>query len=217
MNSFRKAWGAACLVIFVSIAFAQERSGSQSGRDANLIRRVQEFHEARKRKDYETAQKYLSADARVWFEKKEGAGAPWTLKGGRWAHWDGYFNGRTEYSDWKVEGSMVTCTANETNDYYRLLDWHPWPMRFTWWFNESDKLTGFLIQSLRGSGTTRSRLEEFKKWAALHRPEELRHLMPEGEIDPTGDRPQRWRRILIEWRKAAGLPPVELGPPGEDR
>lgn len=215
MQNFRNAWGAVCLGLFLLITLTLARSESQSNKDENLIRKVQEFQAARKRKDYESAQNYLSSNARIWYEQREGDGEPWTIKGGRWAHWDSYFNGRTEYSRWKAEGRMVTATANETNDYYRLLDWHPWPMKFTWWFDARGKLTGFLIQSIRGEGATGSRLEEFKKWAALHSPEELRHLMPEGEIDPTGDRPERWRKILIEWRKAAGLPAVELGPPGK--
>ena len=34
--------------------------------------------------------------------------------------------------------------------------------------------------------------------------------MPSGRIDPTGDRPQRFRAVLEEWRRAAKLPAVEL-------
>ena len=34
--------------------------------------------------------------------------------------------------------------------------------------------------------------------------------MPGGRIDPTGDRPQRFHALLVEWRKAAGLSPVVL-------
>jgi len=34
--------------------------------------------------------------------------------------------------------------------------------------------------------------------------------MPGGRIDPTGDRPERFHAILLAWRKAAGLPPIEL-------
>jgi hypothetical protein len=204
-----------CLAIVLTIIYAQANSEPQSDTNANVIQRVQEFNAARMRKDYDTARNYLSPDARVWYERREGAGEPWTVKGGTWAHWDGYFNGKTEYSDWKADGLIVTATANETNDYYRLLDWHPWPMKFTWWFNESGKLSGFLVQAVKGKGSTGSRLEEFKKWAASNNPEELRYLMPNGNIDPTGDRAERWRKILIEWRKAVRLPPVELGPPGE--
>lgn len=33
--------------------------------------------------------------------------------------------------------------------------------------------------------------------------------MPDGEIDPTADHPERFRTLLTEWRNAAGLPPIE--------
>jgi hypothetical protein len=33
--------------------------------------------------------------------------------------------------------------------------------------------------------------------------------MPEGEIDPSGDHPGRFRRLLNSWRRAAGLEPIE--------
>ena len=34
-------------------------------------------------------------------------------------------------------------------------------------------------------------------------------VMPDGAIDPTGDRPQRMRALLVEWRAAVGLPALE--------
>ena len=37
--------------------------------------------------------------------------------------------------------------------------------------------------------------------------------MPGGRFDPTGDRAQRFGAILMEWRKAAGLPPIDLPAP----
>ena len=37
--------------------------------------------------------------------------------------------------------------------------------------------------------------------------------MPGDRFDPTGDRPQRFHAILVEWRRAAGLPPIDLPAP----
>jgi hypothetical protein len=33
--------------------------------------------------------------------------------------------------------------------------------------------------------------------------------MPGGEIDPAGDHPERFRRLLNRWRQASGLPMIE--------
>ncbi len=52
----------------------------------------------------------------------------------------------------------------------------------------------------------KGRFEEFEAWAKEHDPEELAYLFPGGKIDPTGDRPQRFRAILERWRQAIGEP-----------
>lgn len=202
------------LLIFVSDTTAQTTAESQSAPSDRLSRRVQNFYAAKDRKDKEAARRFLAADARMWFNKKEGPGEPWSVSGGTWDHWDTYFNGHTTYSEWKVEGNAVTATGVETNDYYRLLDWHPWPMKLTWWFNESGRMTGFLVQQVAGKGGTGSRLTEFTEWGKDHHPVALRYLMPKGDIDPSADRPERWRKLLVRWRNEVGLPAVNLSPPG---
>jgi hypothetical protein len=34
--------------------------------------------------------------------------------------------------------------------------------------------------------------------------------MPEDEVDPSGDRPPRYRALLNRWRESAGLETIEL-------
>ncbi|HEX3110025.1 MAG TPA: hypothetical protein VHU41_13105, partial [Thermoanaerobaculia bacterium] len=55
-------------------------------------------------------------------------------------------------------------------------------------------------------GKETSRMEEFRAWAAVHDPTELEYLMPKGKLDPTGDRPERWKALLVRWREAVRLP-----------
>jgi hypothetical protein len=55
-------------------------------------------------------------------------------------------------------------------------------------------------------GETVSRLDEFREWARREHPEELEYVMPKGRIDPTADRAERFKLLLLEWRKAIGLP-----------
>ena len=45
-------------------------------------------------------------------------------------------------------------------------------------------------------------MKEFKEWARANHPDELAYLMPKDRLDPTGDRPERWRVMLDEWRKS---------------
>lgn len=141
-------------------------------------------------------QSLLAPDARMFFGKREGTGM---LLGrtDEWSHWDTYFHGHSEMYDWKVDGHVVTAMGRETNDFYRLTEWNAPPFRMTWWLDDQQRITAILFEPL---GKPTSRFDEVKAWARQHHPEELAYLMPKGEIDPTGDRPERWKVLLEEWR-----------------
>ena len=167
---------------------------------------VREFAQARAEGDKAMALTCLSDTSKIWFEKKEGPGRPWKMDG-PWANWDDFFKSRRTYRDWKVEGNAVSAICNEMNDYYLLLERQPHPLRLTWWLDDENKIAAYLVQPL-SEEHAKSRLKEFEEWAKKNRPEELDYLMPGGETNPEGDRPERWKKILIEWRKAAGLMPI---------
>ena len=170
-----------------------------------LIHRVKAYHNARAADDVAAEAAFLSPDARTWYESRTGEGEPLKPgRSGRYAHWDAFFHSKPVLSDWVVRGREVTATVHETNDFYRLLDWKPNPYQMTWWFDDQDRISGVMIRSLPGKET--SRLQEFRAWATLHQPAELEYLMPKGKLDPTGDRAERFKALLVEWRAAAGLP-----------
>lgn len=166
----------------------------------NNIRTVKNFRAAKARGDEAAVQRYVAPGARIWFEKKDGPGEPFGKGGGSWDHWDQYFHARTTLSDWKEEGRSVTAVAHETNDFMKMLDWRPAPYIVTYWLDDSNRIAEVLIKSLPWK--TINRLPEFEAWAAATHPRELEYLMPGGKLDPTGDRPERWRAILEEWRAA---------------
>ena len=165
-----------------------------------MIRRVQEYRDARARGDVAAEASYLAPDARMFYEERKGDGEPLTAgRGGRYAHWDDYFHSTSTLTDWTLIDGGVRATVHETNDFYRLLDWKPVPYTMTWWLDDAGRVTAALVKG--GEGKATSRMDEFKSWAEAHHPDELRYLMPNGRIDPTGDRPERWRAILEEWRR----------------
>jgi hypothetical protein len=162
------------------------------------VRTIQAFRAARERGDDVAMRSYLAPDARMWFEKREGPGNP--LGGNElWRHWDLYFHGHSTFTDWKVNGNVVTAIGNETNDFYTLTDWKPAPFRQTWWLDEQGRITGILLESL---GKQTSRFREAVAWGKAHHPDEIAYLMPKGEIDPSGDRAERWKVLLEEWRRS---------------
>jgi hypothetical protein len=188
-------------------------------KDALEIAKVQALLAARKAGDEPAARALMAPDARIWFEKKSGPGEPWGLVT-KWTHWDEYFHSQTNYSGFREAGDAVTADGVEINDFYRLIERPPQKFRATWWVDASGKIAGFLFEPRGSTAPGEDRLEQFKAWARQANPAELEYLMPGGRFDPTGDRAERFKSILLEWRKAAGLPPVETSaspakaPPG---
>ena len=167
----------------------------------DALHRVRAYRNARARGDAAAEARYLAPGARMYFEEKTGLGEPLKAgKSGSWAHWDDYFRSQVSLTDWKVEGNMVSAVVHETNEFYQLLEWEPRPYRMMWWVDDSGRITEALVQRIPGP-KVKSRLDEFKAWAREHHPEELAYLMPGDRIDPTGDRPERVRRILDDWRR----------------
>lgn len=168
------------------------------------VDRVKAYRAAHDRGDVAAEAAFLAPGARIFYERREGEGDPLTAgRSGRYAHWDEFFRSRTTLTDWKEEGDAVSATVHESNDFYRLLDWTPRPYRMTWWLGADGRITAAMVESIPGE--TKSRMKEFQEWARANRADELAYLMPNGRIDPTEDRAERFKKILLEWRKAAGL------------
>jgi imidazolonepropionase-like amidohydrolase len=186
--------------------------------DALGIAKVRALMAARRKGDEGAARALMGPDPRIWFDERSGPGEPWGLVT-KWTHWDEYFRSRNDYSNFREAGDVVTADGIEINDFYRLIERPPQKFRGTWWIDESGRIAGFLYAPRGSTGSGEDRLPEFQAWARKTNPAELDYLMPGGRFDPTGDRPERFKAILLEWRKAAGLPPVETGsapkaPPG---
>jgi hypothetical protein len=174
------------------------------------VRTAESFREARKRGDLDAARAYLGDDPRVWYGQREGEGSPWRLEGGRWKGWDDYFNGTSEVGDWTVGDRSISALVWETNDYFRLCEAGPTPWTLTYFFDSDGRIEGTMVSSApEGVEGDRGRREEFDGWLKRTHPEEYEYLRPGGNIDPTGDRPQRTRAMLLEWRREVGLPPIE--------
>ncbi|MGH7457390.1 MAG: hypothetical protein ACRENG_38935, partial [bacterium] len=179
----------------------------EKNEDPPLIKKVKAYRQANSEHDTALVQALLAKGAARWYEKKEGSGIPIKPAGkGPWSDWDEYFKGSSQVESYKVDSSQVTIRLMEINDFYRLIERGPAPVNLTYYFDADEKITGILVFS---AGKTADRFDEFKKWAAKNRPDDLKYLMPEGEIIPTLDRAKKWRSILNEWRKSLGLPVIE--------
>jgi hypothetical protein len=180
-----------------------------SGDDPN-IEAARRFRKLLAAKEYKQARSMMTENPRRWFNQRQGEGRPWIVKPGAkgpWAKWDEHFRSRKEELRWESGKNNATLFMKETNDYFQLLERGWVTTEIIYLFDNAGKIEGLLIRATgkRPPGRT----EEFLKWAREHHPGELEYLMPGGDIDPTGDRPGRFRTLLNKWRKSAGLPVIE--------
>lgn len=145
---------------------------------------------------------------RAGMKKKEGSSIPIKPAGkGPWSDWDEYFKGSSQVESCKVDSNQVTIRLMEINDFYRLIERGPAPTNLTYYFDTEGKSAGILI--FRNVKPKADRFDEFKKWTEKNHPDDLKYLMPEGEIVPTLDRAKKWRVALNKWRKSIGLATIE--------
>ena len=166
-----------------------------------LMRNWQAYRAAKKSGDYALAATFLDDDARIWFGKKEGEGRPLRARGGPYKDWDKEFNSRSTRRNVRVEGRTITYLSQEVNDYYRLLEGAMSEALITYYFDDAGKITGMLYRSAPTNiKPPPGRRDEFERWAG----EKYPGLLDSDEMEiPTN--PRRWRELLVEWRRDAGL------------
>ena len=167
------------------------------------------YREARKAKDTQRIASYLAEESRIWFDKKEGPGELRKPSGdGPWTEWDREMKSTSKTHEYEVIGNELVIVVSETNDYFKLLDRKPKPYLTTYWFDADERIEGMLVSSMPKEANNNGRFEEFKAWADEHYPGVLDELEPDGRIIPSKVNAIRWRKLLIEWREAAGLPEI---------
>lgn len=199
-----------CAILLTIITLA---GGPGCARDNRLVT-IDAYRDARAAGEYEAAEAYLGEDPRVWFEQREGPGAPLVLGGGRWASWDDHFRSASTAGEWHLEDDRAWAIVTETNDYYRLTGRAFGRYRHTYFFDRDGRIVGSMVSAAPDAiephevALTTSRFDEFEQWAQTHEPEEFAYLVPDGRLDPTGDRPPRMRALLNAWRIDIGLEPI---------
>lgn len=178
--------------------------------NGSLVARAMHFRALVAQEDYRLARALMAADPIRWWGNRDDGGQPWTIgkrTPGPWSDWDGHFRSEKTIMGWREGPNHATATIRETNDYYRLLHRGWVTNEATYFFDEAGRIEGLLIRAVgeRPRGLT----DEFLEWARANDPEELEELMPGGEIDPSGDHPRRFRRLLNRWRRASGLELIE--------
>ncbi|MBK9013693.1 MAG: hypothetical protein IPM82_06175 [Saprospiraceae bacterium] len=194
--------------ILLKIGCGQPSANEEKYQGVNHLAVIKQFLEARKLKDKDTYMRMVAPGMKVWYEEKKGKGKDWNPESA-WTKWDEFFNAEKRYSVFTQDSNAVTVIVYEINDFYKLIDREESPVRLTWWLNSEGKIEGYLVKSL-SSSTAFGSLNAFEAWAKENHPAELAYLMPDGNINPEGDRPARWKKILLDWREKNGLPDLGI-------
>ena len=202
MKIFSHALG----IVPVCVA-ASAAAVSLTGCTHPLTKSLDEYRAAKKRGDYAAAGRYLADDARIWFGRKEGDGAPLRARGGPYADWDKEFRSTSTRTTPRVEGRTITYESTEINDFYRLTNRTPTPALITYYFDDTGKITGMFYRGKDAKPKQPpppDKYDEFKAWAAKRYPA----LLDSDEMSIPNN-PKRWRALLVEWRADVGLPVIE--------
>ena len=198
------------LILIIAVCVCLSLSCST---DDDKVHIAEAFRAARQARNYNEAAKFVSSNARIWFDTKEGEGSLLNAGAGPWVDWDTHFNSSGSHGEWFVDTDSIWTIVTETNDYYRLIERRtPSQYRATYYFNKDGKIQGYLISDPypgQPPVTKVDRFEEFKSWAKTIHSEEWNYLRPGSKIDPTGDRAKRTRKLLTLWRAEMGLPAIE--------
>jgi len=200
--------------IAVAALVLRVAAGDVAGPPRARVEVIEAYKSAKQARDSERIAACLAPDARMWFEKREGPGRPIRRDtgGGPWAEWDRYFRASSRrVGEYEGGDEWVRVRVEETNDYYRLLDRPPKRHDATYFFDADGRIEGILIAGVPQEEGSRGRYDAFETWARQAHPGALEALMPEGDIVPSLANARSWRALLVEWRTAAGLEPVDLG------
>ena len=176
---------------------------SVEGRYVSLAK---DFRAKVKAKDYDEAHAMMASSAHRWFEKREGDGEVWTVgpdANDPWKGWDEHFRSESVDRGWKEGDHSATLTIHETNDFYKLEERGGSTTELWYFFDDAGRINGLMIHGVSEDAVGLQ--AEFLKWARANAPDELAYLQPGGKINPTGDRPPRFRALLNRWRTASGL------------
>lgn len=170
------------------------------------------YRAAKKTHDAELISKYMAKESRIWFDDKTGPGTLRKPTGeGPWAGWDREMKSTGKILEYEVIDNKLVTVVTETNDYFKLLDREAKPYLLTYWFDENKKIEGMLVSKMPETKEKSNKYEEFKAWVDVNHPGAIAKLQTdEGNIIPSKENAIRWRKLLIEWRKATGLPEVNL-------
>lgn len=199
------------LGLMVLVAWMAASSVPAAPGSRRLSRRVDAWLEARASHDKAAARALLAPGARIWIGSSEGAGAPVSLDSPAWA-WDDELNGSTTHGALAVEGDSVTGVFSDFSDFHRLLDIPSWKAQVTFTFDEKARITAIVHAPLSPPANPDMDLvlAPVIDWLRANRPDDLRELLPHGDIERNRDSARRFRSLLIEWRAATGRPQVSL-------
>lgn len=220
-GEYDKSWPAAVESVwkhflverFVPYALAHPEGAAAAGAPATsgsdaLVAATLRYRDAKKRRDAEGQRTALASGAKLWFERKEGAGSslePSAESGDPWADWDRIFHSTSTVEATAVDGQTVRLTISEVNDWYRLVGRSRSRYHVNYDFDAQGKIAAVLVRGIPDVPELADRLEDFKTWARANRRGLVDRLMPGGKLDPTLEKAKLWKTSLLEWRKSAGL------------
>lgn len=118
--------------------------------------------------------------------------------------WDKGVNGRISWKGLEVEGYSIKGRFTEQNDFFRLIGIDGLQATMVYWFNTPGLIVKQAYTPLSGQPSSREKMQPAVEWAKKNRPEELKAIYPQGQMQYNQEMGERWVALLKEWKAATG-------------
>ncbi len=116
--------------------------------------------------------------------------------------WDKGSNGKVEYEDLKLDGNTVTAVFTERNDFLSLIGIESLKATISYKFDDSGKINRQTYTPFPDQPSTQDKLENCISWAKKNRPEALKEVYPNDQLQFNQEMAKKWVALLEDWRSA---------------
>ena len=119
--------------------------------------------------------------------------------------WDKGVNGEVSYENLIVNGDSITGLFIERNDFLNLVGIKELKATITYKFDVSGMIFKQAYTPLPDQPSFQDKMQVCVEWARSNRPEELKEIYPQNQMQFNQEMAKRWVILLGEWHKAIQL------------
>jgi len=116
--------------------------------------------------------------------------------------WDKGVNGKVSHEKLVTKGDSIAGLFTERNDFLKLIGIEELKATITYRFDVSGKIVKQTYTPLPGQPSFQDKMQACIEWARTNRPQELKAIYPQNQMQFNEEMAKRWVILLKEWKTA---------------